>query len=105
MTKAEALLWNELRKFPPPFTFRRQHIIGDYIADFVCLNKQLVVEVDGEYHNTVEQKMSDDYRTEFLNRQGFNVMRFTNEQVFNEMQHAIRQIKELIFEESISINE
>ena len=49
LTPAEEMLWNQLRKNDMGVKFRRQHIIGDYIVDFVCLKKWLVIEVDGKY--------------------------------------------------------
>jgi leucyl-tRNA synthetase len=74
-TEAEDLLWQELRNRNLMDKFRRQHIIKDYIADFVCLEKKLIVEVDGEYHNNEEQKDLDSLRTEYLNFFGYKVLR------------------------------
>ena len=51
MTLSETLLWEQLRRLPSTFHFRRQHIIGDYIVDFVCLEQSLIIEVDGGYHS------------------------------------------------------
>ena len=99
MTEAEAVMWERLRRMPRPYSFRRQHIIGDYIVDFACLSKKLVVEVDGEYHYIDEQMMLDSIRTEFLNRMGFCVIRFTNEQVINNINGVVAQIEELIYDE------
>ena len=98
MTEAEKMLWERLRCYPRPLRFRRQHIIGDYIVDFVCLEKMLVVEVDGEYHSTDEQKALDELRTEYLNKIGFSVIRFTNEQVVNHIDDVLAHIEELIYE-------
>ena len=98
MTEAETILWERLRCYPRPIRFRRQHIIGDYIVDFACLQKMLVIEVDGEYHSTDEQKALDDLRTEYLNKIGFSVIRFTNEQVVNHIDDVLAHIEELIYE-------
>ena len=98
MTEAETMLWERLRCYPRPIRFRRQHIIGDYIVDFACLQKMLVIEVDGEYHYTNEQKALDDIRTEYLNKIGFSVIRFTNEQVVNHIDDVLAHIEELIYE-------
>ena len=98
MTEAETMLWERLRYYPRPIRFRRQHIIGDYIVDFACLQKMLVIEVDGEYHSTNEQKALDDIRTEYLNKIGFSVIRFTNEQVVNHIDDVLAHIEELIYE-------
>lgn len=93
----EACLWEVLRNIPRPYKFRRQHIIGDYIADFACLTKMLVIEIDGGYHTTDEQKHYDEMRTESLERMGFTVIRFTNEEVMSNRQNVIETIKEFIY--------
>ena len=80
-TDAERAAWTVLSDENLGYRFRRQHIIGDYIVDFVCLEKMLVVEIDGEYHNEWEQQINDQERTEWLNKRGFNVIRFTNAEV------------------------
>lgn len=98
MTEAEMILWERLIYYPRPIRFRRQHIIGDYIVDFACLEKKLIIEVDGEYHSNDKQKEFDDLRTEYLNRLGFSVVRFTNEQVVNCINDVIAYIEELIYE-------
>lgn len=68
MTYAETVLWDILREFPKPFHFRRQHIIGDFIVDFVCLERQLIIEVDGGCHSGPRQQDEDTGRTENLSR-------------------------------------
>lgn len=80
-TEAEFAAWSVLRHENLGCKFRRQHIIGEYIVDFVCLEKQLVIEIDGEYHNTYEQKINDKERTEWLTQKGFKVLRVTNDEV------------------------
>ncbi|WP_017256855.1 leucine--tRNA ligase [Pedobacter arcticus] len=93
-TDAEIVLWNELRDSQTGFKIRRQHVIEGYIADFVCLPKKLVIEIDGGYHNTVETIEYDNQRTEFLNKAGFQVIRFTNEEAINNTNKVITTIKE-----------
>ena len=80
-TEAESAMWEMLRGKNLDAKFRRQHIIGDYIVDFVCLDVQLIVEIDGGYHNEPEQRELDRQRTNFLESKGFSVLRFTNEEV------------------------
>lgn len=92
MTLAESVLWDSLRQKFPYCHFRRQHAIGDYIVDFVCLSQQLIVEVDGEYHNSAEQRCLDNLRTDFLTGKGFRIIRFTNQQVFNQINDVIAAI-------------
>ncbi len=92
-TPAEVSLWNELcGKKLAGFKFRRQHLIDDIIVDFACLSKNLVIEVDGGYHNTTEQKQYDDARTHVLNLHGFTVVRFTNEEVLNHLESVLKAI-------------
>src|SRR5436190_3922807 len=75
-TMAESILWDKLRSKKEGYKFRRQHIVGQFIADFVCLDKGLVIEIDGNYHQLPEMKISDAERTKMLNELGFEVLRF-----------------------------
>lgn len=97
LTEAEQKVWEYLKNNQLGYRFRRQHIIGDYIVDFVCLKKKLVVEIDGEYHLEPQQQKLDAQRTEWLTNQGFNVIRFTNKQVFENMPQVLREIKVEIY--------
>ncbi len=84
-TPAEDVFWNVVQsKKLEGFKFSRQHIIGNYITDFVCLKKNLIVEIDGLIHQLPENKTSDEERTTWLNTKGFTVIRFTNEEVLFE---------------------
>ena len=91
-TDAETLLWQCLRDRQLGLKFRRQHAIGDYIADFICLEISLIIEVDGEYHNSEEQQEKDTIRTKYLNEQGFYVLRFTNNEVINQTEWVLKSI-------------
>ena len=95
-TQAEAIMWQLLKGKQLGISFRRQHIIGEYIVDFVCLECKLVVEIDGGYHATLQQQENDMLRTQWLNNYGFNVIRFTNEEVINATETVIKRIKENI---------
>jgi very-short-patch-repair endonuclease len=97
-TQAESLLWEAVRGKQMGQPFRRQHIIGEFIADFVCLPTKLIIELDGRYHSLPEQQISDEQRTQWLQHQGYKVVRFTNEQVFHDLENTIKNIKELIYE-------
>ena len=92
-TEAESAMWEMLRGKNLDAKFRRQHIIGDYIVDFVCLDSQLVVEIDGGYHNDPEQTELDRQRTNFLQSKGFSVLRFTNEEVIGNTNETLDVIK------------
>jgi len=97
MTSAEERLWQELRGNKLGVHFRRQHVIGMYIADFVSLKNLLVIEVDGEYHQKPEQQQKDLYRTDYLQSKGYRVIRFTNQQVLSDIESVMsRIIKSLI---------
>ena len=99
MTSAEKTLWKELRNGKTGYKFRRQHPIGDYIADFICIEKRLVIEVDGGYHNTLEQQQDDTVRTIDIERMGYSVIRFTNDEVEKQLSTIILKIKELLYNE------
>ncbi|WP_242204464.1 DUF559 domain-containing protein [Aestuariivivens insulae] len=91
-TEAERVLWECLRNKKLDHKFRRQHIIDEFIADFVCLEKSLIIEIDGGYHNTIEQKEADELRTKILSEIGFKVIRFTNQQVIGDIDNVINFI-------------
>ena len=91
-TEAEKMLWLHLRGNKLGLHFRRQHIIGCYIADFVCLKKKIIIEVDGGYHSQPVQAIKDYYRTEQLESLGFKVLRFKNEDIFSNVVFVLDQI-------------
>jgi PncC family amidohydrolase len=92
-TEAENSMWNIVRgNKMAGFKFRRQHIISNYIADFVCLSEQLIIEIDGLHHQLPENKTNDAERTNELNKLGFEVIRFTNEQVLFDTDNTINTI-------------
>lgn len=93
-TEAELILWESLRGKNIGFKFRRQHIIDEFIVDFVNLEKNLVIEVDGGYHNKIEQQEIDEIRTLILNDLGFKVIRFSNEQIIGDIDSVIKTIEQ-----------
>jgi very-short-patch-repair endonuclease len=87
------MLWKHLRlRQINNLKFRRQQPIGKYIVDFVCLEKRLIIEVDGGQHD--EQSSYDSNRDAWLNSQGYRILRFWNNQIFGELE----AVKETIFE-------
>jgi len=91
MTDAESFLWARIRRRQiHGFKFRRQQMIGPYIVDFVCLEKKLVVELDGGQH--VQSQGYDVQRTKWLQAQGFGVLRFWNHQVLTEIDATLQVI-------------
>ena len=93
ITEAESFLWKNLKdKQLEGFKFRREHVIDQFIVDFVCLSKRLIVEVDGGYHNKIEIREADILRTQILNKSGYTVIRFTNEEILNDIDNVISKI-------------
>jgi very-short-patch-repair endonuclease len=90
-TDAERALWQRLRgRQLCGCKFRRQHPFGDYILDFVCLERKLVIELDGGQH--ADSIATDEVRSEFLEHAGFMVLRFWNNHVFSEMDSVLECI-------------
>ncbi|MEQ8420470.1 MAG: class I tRNA ligase family protein [Arenibacter algicola] len=94
-TKAEALLWEALRNRNLNSKFRRQHPISRYIVDFVCLEKELIVEVDGEIH---QYQLNEDAERQLLleQKKGYTVIRFTNDEVLNNIDEVISKIETVL---------
>lgn len=90
-TEEEDVIWQAVRNNQLGFKIRRQHAIGVFIADFVCLDKRLVIEVDGEYH--LNNQQYDQARTEFLKSEGFDVIRFTNDEVKKDLSGVLAKLK------------
>ena len=90
-TEAERLLWRHLRsKAFGGLKFRRQEPIGEYIVDFVCYEKRVVVELDGADHAMKRQE--DQSRGEWLNEQGFEVLRFLNNEVLTNIDGVLEVV-------------
>ncbi|MBI1250033.1 MAG: DUF559 domain-containing protein [Alphaproteobacteria bacterium] len=85
MTRAELILWAHIRKRTLGHRFRRQHPIGPFIADFACVAAKLVVEVDGATHATDAEIAADARRTEYLQSDGWRVLRVTNTDVYENL--------------------
>lgn len=96
-TEAEELLWNALSgKKLENYKFRRQHIIGQYIVDFVCLKENLIIEVDGLIHQLPENKISDAEREKWFTDLGYRVIRFKNEEVLRNLPEVLDKILEAL---------
>ncbi|GMV33280.1 MAG: endonuclease domain-containing protein [Chloroflexi bacterium CFX1] len=91
LTPAERKLWARIRNDQLGVNFRRQHAIGKYIPDFVCIKKKLIIELDGSQH--LEQEEYDGERTKFLESQGYKVIRFWNNQIMNDINGVIKVIQ------------
>jgi very-short-patch-repair endonuclease len=97
MTEAEKKLWKRLRnrKFEG-LKFRRQHPINRFVVDFYCHEKLLVVELDGGIHNEVSVKEHDEGRESELINFGLKIIRFTNQEVLNDMNSVLQKLKEVL---------
>ncbi|HMI77635.1 MAG TPA: AMP-binding protein [Ferruginibacter sp.] len=93
-TEEENILWQSLRANKTGYHIRRQHIIDELIVDFVCLQKNLTIEVDGGYHTTSEQKELDVARTNYLKELGYEEIRFTNDEVRHNIDTVVEKIKQ-----------
>ena len=93
-TPAEAKLWSRIRNDRLGVNFRRQHAIGNFIPDFVCIEKKLIIELDGSQH--LEQEEYDEERTKYLESQGYKVIRFWNHDVMNNIDSVLSVIWEAL---------
>ncbi len=91
-TPAECVLWEQLRNKQLGVKFRQQHIINRFIVDFCSVEKALIIEVDGKIHETQEE--ADAERTQVLEKHGYRVIRFSNEEVLNNLETVVDKIKE-----------
>lgn len=95
-TEAEKKLWQELRANKLSVKFRRQHVIEGYIVDFWQKESNLVIEVDGSYHYEEDQIGYDQARTETLQALNLNIVRFSNDEVINNLPSVLEKIRQLI---------
>ena len=94
MTAAEKRLWEKInRRQLKGYRFCRQKPIGGFIVDFYCLKAKLVIEVDGGIHFNRETRENDRNRDEYLISLNLNVLRFTNNEIFTNIDEVINRIK------------
>ena len=99
LTEAEKVVWQLLNKEEfKQYKFRRQHPVHLYIVDFYSHRLSLIIEIDGAYHNLKEQIEKDEQRTKDLNFQGLKIIRFTNQEVFEEIEKVENEIVRTITE-------
>ena len=93
-TSAERRLWNGVRRQQiGGFRFRRQVILKGFVVDFACHEARLVVEVDGATHSTDAERVRDGMRSVALNSQGYGVLRFTNDEIFHNIDGVLETIR------------
>lgn len=97
MTDAERHLWRALRQRSiDGFKFRRQHVIGEFVVDFVCLERMLVLEIDGGQH--AEAVQYDESRSASIKRDGFRVLRFWNNEILENLEGVLEVISQALRE-------
>ena len=96
-TPAEKALWLQLaNRRLAEVKFRRQHPIGSFIVDFVSLDRRVVIELDGGHHNDESNRQVDQVRTDELERRGYTVLRFWNNDVIGNMEGVLARITEAL---------
>ena len=94
MTHAEVLLWMHLKGSALGYKFRQQTSIGSFVVDFYCSSVKLVLEIDGSVHETAQAKVYNAHRQELIERLGLRVLRFTNDEIFDRLDTALKRIRE-----------
>ena len=96
MTSAEEIVWKHIHINEWKLKFRRQHPIWNYVADFYCHSAKLVIEIDGGIHENEDVKRNDDTRENYLKELGLTVLRFKNEEVYNNLKVVLEKISNTI---------
>lgn len=97
MTEAEEALWEQLRarRFLN-LKFRRQHPILDFVVDFYCHERKLIVEADGKYHEGGDAQYYDSERTKELQKYDYSVIRFSNEEILNDLDSVLKRLRKRV---------
>ena len=94
-TPQEKLLWQIFRNHNfYGYEIRRQSPIGNYIVDFVCRDKKIIIEIDGGQHNELQNILNDNIRTEYLKSKGYKVIRFWNNEINENIEGVYLKLKE-----------
>lgn len=94
MTEAESVFWQMVKGNALGQRCIRQHVIGEYIVDFLFRKSKVIVEIDGGYHFTPEQQREDAIRQDWLEHMGYRVIRFANEEVLFDIERVIKKLTE-----------
>ena len=104
MTPSERMLWKHISdKQLDGWRFRRQHVFGPYVLDFYCPVLKLCIEVDGEIHQRTDVVEKDKERTSFLESNGIKVIRFTNDEIENDISDVLERIRRFINNNSFNL--
>src|SRR6185436_15083137 len=96
LTQSEQVFWLRLKENFPEYKFRRQHPILNYIVDYYCHRLKLIIEIDGPIHDHPENQINDQQRQKELESLNLNLIRFTNDQVKNNIEYVIDNLSETI---------
>ena len=95
MTNEEMKLWSIIRAHRfYGYKFKRQVLIGNYIVDFLCPEKNLIIEIDGGQHNEFDNFLEDEKRTKYLKNNGYRIIRFWNNEIRENIESVCEVIKE-----------
>jgi very-short-patch-repair endonuclease len=98
-TFSEKILWNSLRnRRMAGVKFRRQHPVGQFVLDFFCREKSVAIEIDGRIHERIDKSEHDMERTKYLALRGITLLRFSNDQVLDNLPLVLREIQKSIGE-------
>lgn len=96
-TPQEAKLWALLRnKNFHNLKFKRQYPIGNYIVDFICIEKRIIIEIDGGQHNFLENIEKDNTRSEYFSLRKFKIIRFWNNEIDNNIEGVYKKLEEFL---------
>jgi len=94
MTQQEQKIWSVIRNRQfYGFRFLRQYVIGSYIVDFICRERNIIIEIDGGQHNTSESIVYDEERTKYLETKGYKIIRFWNCDIDNNIEGVYEELK------------
>lgn len=96
MTPQEIILWSKLRREQLGCKFRRQHSIGNYIVDFYCPDRKIIIELDGWQHKREKDVKYDIKRTQYFEKLELKVLRFWNNEVNNNLDGVVLKIEEFL---------
>ena len=97
------MVWSALKdKQLSGFKFRRQQGVGPYVLDFYCPLAKLGIEIDGETHWTKKEKMHDHEKKDFVKKYGVHLLRFTNSEVYENLEGVLEVITEIALQRTVS---
>jgi very-short-patch-repair endonuclease len=96
LTPAEAILWHHIKLKKLGVKFRRQYVVDNFIIDFFCFDLKLGIEVDGGIHLDIINQSNDEIRENLIEQKGISIIRFSNDEIYNNIDLVLQNIKEKI---------